>query len=78
MISTTTIKEIIVAFLEPSRKGLAQISASIKTTHVLFPEGAGYMFVVAIMLAYEYRKRVTTLNDTQEFSAPENPPKYNP
>ena len=57
MVSTTTIIEMVIMYLEPrtitkvterpmhqslelSRKNLAQISASIKTTHVALPKGS--------------------------------------
>ena len=60
------------------RVKLSQISALINTTLVSFPEGARCRSAAAIMLAYKYFKRVTTISDTWKSAAPSKPKNYNP
>ena len=60
------------------RKELAQISASINMIHTMFPKGAMYGFVAAIMIVSDYHKQVTTLGDTWRFASPAQIPNYGP
>ena len=48
--------------IENTRNELANIGASIKTTHPALPNGMKFGYAVAIMMAGEYRKRSTSLD----------------
>ena len=48
--------------VELMQKELAKKAAAIKTRYEPFPEGTRYGFAAEIILAADYRKRVTTLD----------------
>ena len=61
-----------------TRKELANKVAAIKTHYEPFPEGTRYGFSAAILLAADYRKRVTTLDAAWTFKVPDIPVTYDP
>ena len=54
--------------IENIRNKLSKIGAFIKTTHTSFPEGTKFGYTSTIMMAGEYRKRVTTLDSACMFT----------
>ena len=66
------------ASVDLTRKELAKKAAAIKTRYEPFPEGTRYGFAAVIMLASDYRKRVTTLDAAWTFQVPDIPVTYEP
>ena len=64
--------------IEKAGNKLANIGASRKTTHTLFPEGAKFGYAAVIMTAGEYRKRVTALDSTWQLTKTTKPENYEP
>ena len=64
--------------VELTRKELAKKAAAINTKYEPFPEGTRYGFSAEIMLAIDYRKRVTTLDVAWTFQVPDIPVTYYP
>ena len=66
------------ASIELTWKELAKKAATIKTRYEPFPEGTRSGFATSIMLAADFRKRVTTLDSAWTFQVPDIPFSYNP
>ena len=66
------------ASAELTRKEVEKKAVVIKTRYKPFPEGTRYDFAAAIILAADYRKRVTTLDVAWTFQVPDIPVTYGP
>ena len=66
------------ASVELTRKELTKKVPSSKTCYEPFPEGTRYGFSAAILLAADYRKRVTTLDAAWTFQVLDIPVTYDP
>ena len=62
--------------IEKTRNELAKIRASVNMTHTVLSEGKKFRYTAAIMMAGEYRKRVTSLDTTWKFTNPTKPETY--